>query len=247
MRSGIAGLVLAAGAGRRWMEATESGVEDGTPADDTAASPSPEGGPKLLLTDAEGTTLLAHAIRSLTEAGCDPVLVVVGTHDERVRAELRAIVDRGAGADLRLVECPTWEHGLGESLRTGLSALPGVVDDHPGTDVDSVVITLADLPEQGPELVRRLLTADPRGEGALARTTFAGRPGHPVLLGRDRWSAAARQAHDDVGARDLLRSPGTVVVESGDLSSGTDVDHPADLASVSARWGVRSAPAKLDG
>lgn len=196
MRPGVAGLVLAAEA-------------------DAVERPSSPPIPRMLVADEAGTTLLAQAIRSLTDAGCDPVLVVVGAHDERVRAELLAIVDRGVGADLRLVECPTWRRGPGEVLRTGLEALPGVVEAHRGSDVDGVVITLADLPEQGPEAVRRLLAADPRREGALARTTRAGRPDHPVLIGRDRWATAAR-AHEDLAARELLRSPGTVLVDIPD-------------------------------
>lgn len=249
-RAPSAGLVLAGGAGRRWRGG-DAGVR-----------------PKALLADETGTTLLATAIRALTGAGCDPVVVVVGSDGDLVRAEVEAVAGRqGApsadaprpGTDrvggrafpptgrststasspptVRAVACPTWSRGMGESLRTGIAALADAAPE-----VACAVVTLADLPDQGPAAVRRLLDRVGGERDALARATYGGRPGHPVLLGRAHWAQAAATAHDDVGARDLLARPEAVAVDCTDLSSGRDVDRPDDLAAAPRRWGPVGDP-----
>ena len=54
------------------------------------------------------------------------------------------------------------------------------------------------------------------------RTT--GRPGHPVLLGRDHWAGVIETAVGDQGARAYLAPRDVTLVECGDLASGHDVD-----------------------
>lgn len=82
----VAGLVLAAGRGRR------------------------AGGPKALRVNALGETWVAHAVRVLRGGGCDDVLVVIGAAADQVRAVLAdqdvrvleaADWDQGMGASLR--------------------------------------------------------------------------------------------------------------------------------------------------
>ncbi len=61
--------------------------------------------------------------------------------------------------------------------------------------------------------------------------TYAGRPGHPILLCRRTWPLLNRYAVGDRGARDLLRDRPDLVVEvpCDDVGSPVDVDTPADL------------------
>ncbi len=63
----------------------------------------------------------------------------------------------------------------------------------------------------------------------LVRATYAGRPGHPVLLGRDHWAPLAASASGDVGARAYLRERMVHEVSCEDLATGRDIDRPADL------------------
>nr|WP_242624542.1 NTP transferase domain-containing protein [Micromonospora kangleipakensis] len=72
-----------------------------------------------------------------------------------------------------------------------------------------------------------------RAAGApVAAAGYAGRIGHPVLLGRAVWPLLDRYATGDRGARDLLRArPDLVTVVPCDgLGSPLDVDTPGDLA-----------------
>ncbi len=109
-----------------------------------------------------------------------------------------------------------WAEGMGASLRSGLASLEDA-------DGDAVVVTLVDLPDVTAEVVRRVtgLGTDP---GVLARASYDGAPGHPVLLGRDHWAGVAATATGDRGARDYLADHDVFVVECGDLATGRDVD-----------------------
>lgn len=203
-----AGLVLAAGAGRRWNEDAPAG----------AASP------KVLLREATGASLLERAVRTLADGGCRPVVVVTGAWREEVEAEVdRLRRSTGLGEQLMEVYCRQWGQGMGSSLRTGLQSLA----DGPWL---AAVVTLADLTGQASPVVCRLLESCPADATALARVTHRGRPGHPVLLGREHWQAACDVAHGDQGARRLLRAAGALEVECGDLVSGDDVDRRQDVA-----------------
>jgi CTP:molybdopterin cytidylyltransferase MocA len=66
--------------------------------------------------------------------------------------------------------------------------------------------------------------ADPPTPTTLRRAAFAGRPGHPVVLGRDHWAGVLAETDGDRGARGYLAAHDVVLVECGDLASGVDVD-----------------------
>ncbi|PWR05671.1 molybdopterin-guanine dinucleotide biosynthesis protein A [Micromonospora acroterricola] len=183
----IAGLLLAAGAGRRY------------------------GRPKALV-ELAGEPLVRRGIRLLRDGGCAPVHVVLGAGADEL-PELPGAVP---------VRHDRWREGLGSSLRRGLASLPA--------DAPAVVVILVDQPLISPVAVRRMRGAH-AGGAAVAVATYAGRPGHPVLLGRATWPLLDAYAVGDRGARDLLRARPDLVVEvpCDDAGSPVDVDTPADL------------------
>ncbi|MFF7631614.1 NTP transferase domain-containing protein [Kitasatospora sp. NPDC008050] len=188
------------------------------------------GRPKALL-PFRGRPLVEHAVRVVREGGCAPVLVVLGAARAQVLAE----------ADLTgctVVANPDWAEGMGGSLRAGLAALP---PHCPG-----VLVFLVDTPGVTPAAVARLLAAH-RSGAALAAAGYAGRRGHPVLIGADHLAEAAAGAQGDAGARALLtrRQAELQLVECGDIAVPDDLDTPADLARWSAgqhRDGPRAWP-----
>jgi nicotine blue oxidoreductase len=138
------------------------------------------------------------------------VIVVVGADADR----LLATVDlHGATA----VVCQRWAEGQSASLRAGLEA----AGDRPA------VIVLGDQPLLRPAAVDRVIAA--RRPGATGvRATYAGRPGHPVLLERSL-IRRARELRGDEGARRLLRGQDVVEVACDGLGGDVDVDTPQDL------------------
>jgi molybdenum cofactor cytidylyltransferase/nicotine blue oxidoreductase len=171
-----AGLVLAAGEGRRF------------------------GGPKAPFV-LDGERLVDRAVRVLRDAGCDPVVVVLGAWVGDVDGATVVVND-------------DWSTGMGSSLRAGLGHLG--VDDA----IDRAVVTLVDLPGLTAEAVRRL--ASERGD--LAQAAYDGERGHPVLLGRAHWAGVAATAEGDRGARAYLAQHDVALVEVGDVASGHDLD-----------------------
>lgn len=173
------------------------------------------GRPKALLRDAEGVAFLDRAVDALVDGGCGSVTVVLGA-----AAEL-AVGLLTPRPGVRVVVAEDWDEGMGASLRAGLRALDG-------SGADAAVLTLVDLPDVGADVVRRVAGAG-SGADALVRAAYDGRPGHPVLLGREHWAGVAATARGDQGARDYLRSHPPTPCECGDLATGRDVDVPDDL------------------
>ena len=103
------------------------------------------------------------------------------------------------------------------------TALSTLALDAPTPPVAALVMLVA-LPDVGADVVRRLLAAAPPATPALARASYGGVPGHPVLLGRDWWTPAQDVAVGDRGARDLFSREPHTLVECGDLAGGADVD-----------------------
>jgi CTP:molybdopterin cytidylyltransferase MocA len=183
----VAGLVLAAGGGRRY------------------------GGPKALVRH-EGSLLVERAVATVREAGCAPIIVVLGAAADEVRSTAQL-------GDVRLVDNEGWKSGMGSSLRAGLDALAA-------TDVDAAVVLLVDTPGVTAEAVRRVNAKGARD--SLVSATYGNRRGHPVLLGRDHWAGVAILATGDIGARAYMsaRAESVQMVPCADISDDTDMDVP---------------------
>jgi CTP:molybdopterin cytidylyltransferase MocA len=95
--SGICGVLLAAGAGRR------------------------AGGPKALRVDRDGTFWLLRSIAALLDGGCNAVIVVLGCEAARAR-NLIARSTLAADPILTVTDAKNWQLGVASSLQTGLLA-----------------------------------------------------------------------------------------------------------------------------
>jgi nicotine blue oxidoreductase len=184
----VAGLLLAAGAGRRF------------------------GSPKALV-PYRGSLFVEAATGVLLGAGLSPVCVVLGASADVVRA-------RASLSSAVVLDNPDWATGMGSSLRVGLAWLLE-------TAVEAVVVLPVDTPGVTPEAVRRLAALG--RSDALARATYLGAPGHPVLIGRDHWAEVLATSVGDAGARDYLRTHPVLAVPCEDIADGNDVDRPEDL------------------
>ena len=160
------------------------------------------GGPKALV-----VPWLADTVRLLLDGRCARVVVVLGAAAE----EARTLVPDDAR--VTTVVARRWADGLGESLRTGLAHATG----------EAVLVTLVDLPGTPVSVVARL-TATTWDRRTLRQAVYAGRPGHPVLLGADHWASLSDTLTGDRGARSYLVAHDVAEIECGDLHDGLDQD-----------------------
>jgi CTP:molybdopterin cytidylyltransferase MocA len=174
------------------------------------------GGSKQLA-ELDGRPLVEHSIRAMTASPVGRVVVVLGAGAEQVIAAVEA-----HGADL--IVCDRWDEGQSASLACGLAEL---------SECEAVVVTLGDQPRLSSDAIRRVIAARAEGVDAV-RATYAGAPGHPVLLER-RLFDLMRDVSGDHGARNLLLSVPTREVPCDDLGGGEDVDTPAQLDALRTR------------
>lgn len=148
------------------------------------------GQPKQLL-PLSGRPLLQHVVDHALAAGLSEVVVVLGHQAERVGEAVEA--------DERVRLVVNRDHALGQasSLRAGIQAL--------GPGVQGGLILLTDQPDVHPEAIRMVVQAFQAGQGPVVRALYGGRPGHPVLLGREVWDQVLR-LRGDTGARELLQA-----------------------------------------
>ena len=178
------------------------------------------GGPKALRHEPDGTSWLVRSVSVLIDGGCDSVVVVLGGGAGAARAILEQHSWPAGVADrLAVTVEPGWADGMGRSLRAGLQATGSAV---------AVLVHLVDLPDVNADVVRRLL--DYAAPTALARATYLGEPGHPVLIGHDHLGSVIAELDGDRGARAYLERHRAVGVECGDLATGQDRDWSAPAA-----------------
>lgn len=214
-----AGLLLAAGAGRRLG-----------------------GRPKALLPH-RGGLLVEHAAQVLRDGGCSPVYVVLGAAAPRVRAAAAGL------AGCRLVDNRDWAQGMGSSLRAGLEAVSLDAARDPAAAPRAVVVALVDQPWIVAEAVARLLAGgtDRSRLGAAAYGGRRGHPvllGADHWAGAMAAAAGDRGARDYLDAhRGAL-----ALVECADIASPRDIDTPGDLRLLDQPGGTaRSGPARRQG
>jgi CTP:molybdopterin cytidylyltransferase MocA len=194
----VAGLLLAAGAGRRM------------------------GGPKALV-ELDGEPLVARGLRALRDGGLDPRVVVLGAHADAAEAAVGA-----ADPAATVVVADDWAHGMGASLRAGLAGLPDVdavlvlLVDTPGIGAEALARVAAAATRDG--LVRGsydgrpghpvLLGAEHLPGVAAAAHDDVGARGY--LAGRDDVRPVEV---GDVATRDDVDTPADLARVSG---SGTE-------------------------
>ena len=201
--SSIAAIVLAAGTSRRF------------------------GSDKLLHpVTLRGVTLplAVHSIMPWLEV-FDQITVVVRPGAEEFRSEFQAALGRNASYSICWVECEEAEHGMANSLASGVDA---------NRDASGWLIGLADMPAVPIAAIVEVQNALKSG-AVLAAPFCDGQRGHPVgFSSRYREELLALQG--DRGARSLLKRDISSLVQIQINHNGilADIDQLSDLQSLRA-------------
>jgi molybdenum cofactor cytidylyltransferase len=155
--------------------------------------------------------LLERSVRVAHEAGCSPLVVVLGASAESIEAacELK---------DVDVLINDSWSEGMGASVRVGVGAL---------RDVDGCLLMTCDMPAVTAAHLRMLSVS-----GNATGSAYAGRRGVPAYFPASSFKDLM-ELRGDVGAKDLLRSAQCVALAGGEL----DVDTIEDLDRARALFG----------
>ncbi|MCH4565333.1 nucleotidyltransferase family protein [Halomonas sp. EGI 63088] len=165
----------------------------------------------------DGRRLLAATVTRAQEAF--PLLRVVLREEDDPAA-------LGLPRETPIIRAPRAERGLGASLADAIAAIAG---DDALADTEAAAILLGDMPDIRLDTLQALQRLATRS--GIVRPCHAGRPGHPVLFGRDFWPELAALDGDD-GARDVIRRhrDGYREIAVEDPGVCRDIDVPAELA-----------------
>ena len=174
-----------------------------------------------------GETLVRRAVRAAAEAGCEPILAIVGDSGEVIRRTLDIRDSRLSSSTRqetlvrpRVGENEAWRRGIGTSIRKGVEQLP--------TDVEAAVLLTCDQPFLDGLIVRRLIAAHEESGKPIIASSYANTLGVPALFDRSCFEALLALP-DDSGAKALIASR-TDDVATVDFEAGAiDIDTPADL------------------
>jgi molybdenum cofactor cytidylyltransferase len=179
-------------------------------------------GRNKLTIEINGKAVIAHVVEAALAARLEPVVVVTGFDDRRLRHALTEY-------PVIWAHNPHFADGMSSSLRTGLGVLP--------TDVDAVLVCLGDMPAVRSDHLERIRAAfDPTADRTICVPVLRGQRGNPVLLGR-RHLAEMLTLAGDRGARQLLALHRDQVyeVEMDDDAVLTDLDTADALAAYVGR------------
>ncbi len=192
----IAGIILSGGASRRM------------------------GTPKALL-QFRGETFLDRLIRTFT-AVCNPVIVVVGEHADKIRSGILR------GADVLFAVNPDPERGMLSSLQCGLALVPA--------DADAAMFLPVDHPHLQISTIETLAAQFQADRAPVIVPTHAGERGHPVCIARPLINELLALP-PDAKASDVIHRhvAQTSYIEVADPAVVTDVDDPAAYADLLAR------------
>ena len=168
------------------------------------------GHPKQLLR-LNGETLLHRAARLATEAGCSPVVVVLGYEAEMLTPDLE-------GLNVQRVINQNWQQGMGSSLAGGIAAIEDAQDALLMV-CDQVRLTRADL--------THLLDLHRRSAASLTVSSYAGRLGVPAVFSRSYFPSLAALSGDR-GARDIIERNRSRAAIYDFPDGAEDVDNAAD-------------------
>jgi molybdenum cofactor cytidylyltransferase len=149
-----------------------------------------------------GERLLERAVRIAVEAGCEPVLVVLGAQAE----EIRSLCALNAA---EVVLNPDWQSGMASSVHAGTKALPA--------HADGLVLMTCDQPSVSAQHLRRLMDS---GGGDAVGSSYGGRIGVPAFFPVARCGELLGLSGDQ-GARSLLETARAVELPEGELDIDT--------------------------
>jgi CTP:molybdopterin cytidylyltransferase MocA len=164
-----------------------------------------------------GETLLARAIRLAKEAGFPPIVVVLGSEHERIRATVST-----SGSIIVIND--RWDQGISTSIQTGLDA-----SDRTDPLTQGALILTCDQPRLQADHLRALKANFlAQLQPTIVASSYAEVLGIPAIFPRLVFSQL-HALRGDKGARSLLTAPPCALASVPFPGGEVDIDEPDDL------------------
>jgi molybdenum cofactor cytidylyltransferase len=169
-----------------------------------------------------GKTLVRHIVAATVEAGCAPVVVVVGEDAAQITLELN-----GLAASIAMH--PQWSIGLGSSIGVGIQRL---IDS--AAEPDAAILLACDQPFVSAATLRQLIQLRLTSGKPIVASAYAATLGIPALFDRSCFPDLL-QLKGDSGAKGIILSRQHDVAPFNFPAAAIDIDTPADYQRFLAR------------
>lgn len=174
------------------------------------------GQPKQLLQFA-GQSLVRRVAQAGLNAGCAPVVVVVGAEQERIAMALDEL-------EVTVLPNESWRRGVGTSIRTGVEHL---------RDCDALIILACDQPHVNASVLGQLLARHQQSPQSMVASAYANTVGIPALFPRAFFDRLLSLG-DNEGAKPLLTAHPDHVVSVDFPAGAIDIDTMEDFDALSS-------------
>ena len=199
----------------------------GTGAIILAAGESKRFGQPKQLVQLEGVPLVRRIADHARDAGCSPVIVVVGSEDQPGASEVEGAA--GLGGDTLIIVNEAWRSGIGSSIRAGVQLAATM------PEVDGIILMVCDQPAVDHAILKKLISTRKQSARDIVACAYAGTMGVPTLFTRACFRELLQLPNDQGGKSIILREPErvtTVSFEQGSLDIDTREDWDAFSKSV---------------
>jgi molybdenum cofactor cytidylyltransferase len=195
------------------------------------------GQPKQLL-QFRGKSLLRRAVDGANEAGCSPIVVVLGSGTQTaVYAHRRgwlasesgkhdqmsgSMEGQLMGSPARIVKNQNWRAGIGTSIRAGVQSL---IDNN--DDVTAIIVLACDQPFVDVGMIKQLIRIRKKTNKPIVAASYSGTLGIPALFDRSCFKELLA-LRSDRGAKPLILRDQERVATFQFPAGSVDIDTPAD-------------------
>ena len=168
------------------------------------------GQPKQLL-PFRGKTLVRTIIDAACEAGCSPVVVVIGSNGETIHPEV-------AHANVLEARNTNWRSGIGSSIRSGVQAL---ISHAPG--VEAILLLVCDQTAVNARTIKGLVATHEATNSDIAASRYADTLGVPALFDRSFFEELL-SLDDETGAKSIILQNRERVAQFAFPEGAIDID-----------------------
>lgn len=176
------------------------------------------GQPKQLVR-IDGETLLKRTARLAREAGCNPIVVILGFEAERIRTELDP-------SDIVIVTNKEWPSGMCSSVRCGIETLSRF---DPASE--NVLLLVCDQLALNSDVLRQLVETHIAASSLITAARYGGRSGVPAIFSSP-FFPNLKIITGDCGAREILEEHADVVTYVDFPGGEDDLDTPEQLGRI---------------